>query len=111
MTFTGETCYHLIGYNFVPQIACRVVKYMTIYLFFFKNTKLPFNNFSSSKFETKVTQLKQFNLQQQSTTKQPLTKILIKKKNTLTKITTHTNFICLTRTKPEHIINKKKIMT
>ena len=64
-------------------------------LYFLKKTKLPFTHFfsSSSKVETQVTQLKQVNQKQHSTTKQTLTKILIKK-NPLTKITTHTNFRC-----------------
>ena len=82
-------------------------------LYFSKMSKLPFTHFSSSsssKVETQVTQLKQVNRKQHSTTKQPLTKILIKKKILLQKL----HFIQIsdvTRTKPEHIINKKKIMT
>ena len=56
-------------------------------LYFSEKTKLPFTHFfsssssSSSKVETQVTQLKQVNRKQHSTTKQTLTKILIKKKS------------------------------
>ena len=61
-------------------------------LYFSKKTKLPFTHFSSpssSKVETQVTHLKQANREQHSTTKQLLTKILIKKKSSYKNYTSY----------------------
>ena len=80
-------------------------------LYFLKKTKLPFIHFSSPsprKLKNKLHIWNKLDRKQHSTTKQ-LTKILIKKKKILLQKLHLIQISGVTRTKPEHIIKKKKL--